>query len=154
MPSYGNLEDDAFVPVQDDPSKAVADFGKYTTSAAQASFQIIVTGILRRRRHHHHHHHQRHWQRQQHLHQTDITIHAHRYKAETRFRQPKNRRVAPSMMNDDERRKFPLDEGKVLITTAPFHQQQRVKALHHSPPTTLENLNLFNTLVQEEIGRI
>jgi len=28
MPSYGKLEDDAFVPVQDDPSRAVADFGK------------------------------------------------------------------------------------------------------------------------------
>ena len=28
MPSYGRLEDDAFVPVQEDPSKAVADFGK------------------------------------------------------------------------------------------------------------------------------
>ena len=28
MPSYGRLEDDAFVPVQEDPSRAVADFGK------------------------------------------------------------------------------------------------------------------------------
>jgi hypothetical protein len=28
MPSYGRLEDDAFLPVQDDPSRAVEDFGK------------------------------------------------------------------------------------------------------------------------------
>jgi hypothetical protein len=148
MPSYGRLEDDAFVPVQDDPSKAVADFGKpgkslfqeleerkraaeaqaYSTRtpSARSSFQYTTSAA------------QASFQRRAPTMRgpgrssgprPDNTIHFHRHAAETGFRRP-----ASSTSFDDERRKT-AEASFGRSSSTSFNTQRASNAGFRNGPT-------------------